>query len=101
MTVSIAIVSFVVKPTLLIRIVDYKWQEIMSVYKKCFFVTIYSIIIPLLVYVFVKHSIDNIVIVFIVLFIVSVMSVIVTVWYKGIDKDLRVMICNKIRNCLR
>lgn len=101
MTVSIAIVSFVVKPTLLIRIVDYKWQEIMSVYKKCFFVTIYSIIIPLLVYVFVKHSIDNIVIVFIVLFVVSVMSVIVTVWYKGIDKDLRVMICNKIRNCLR
>jgi O-antigen/teichoic acid export membrane protein len=84
-----ATLGCVVKPYLLIKIVNYQWRDLMSVYIPCLKVTLLSLPIPIAIYLFRQILIPNEVLQFVALILTSVLSVAVTVWRIGISSSLR------------
>lgn len=81
-----AILGLVQKPWIIMKIVDYKWTEIWSVYRVCIKVTLISLPIPILINDFlVTTELIN----FIIVGIVCVISIGITVFFFGIDKMTR------------
>lgn len=82
-----AIVGLIVKPILIIKIVDYTWNDVFSVFKPCFLVTLAALPFPIATYYYfdVNESLWN---AFIVLTI-SVVSVGTASWFVGLDKEMR------------
>ncbi len=83
------ILSFLQKPLLLIKLVDYSWKDIYSVFYPCFKVTIASVLIPLLAYHFSDYLFISRWIRFILMVLISITSVTFSVWILGINKELR------------
>lgn len=83
------ILSFLQKPLLLIRLVDYSWKDIFGVFLPCFKVTIVSVIIPLLAY----HFSDILFVSrwnrFVLMILISIISVALSVWALGINREIR------------
>lgn len=90
-----ALLGLVVKPLLLIRIVDYAWRDIWQVFRPCLLVTMMSLPIPLLVdYYWI--SLDN----FwqnLLLLLISIVCVGISVWFCGLNKQMREMIIGKLK----
>lgn len=81
-----AILGIIVKPWLIIKIVDYKCSEIWSVYRSCLIVTVASLPIPIIIY----RLVDTTQIVyFILLGLVCLISVALSAFFLGIDKEMR------------
>lgn len=81
-----AILGIIVKPCLIIKIVDYKCSEIWSVYRSCLVVTLVSLPIPIIIYRLLDTSgLLN----FIIVGFVCLLSVGITVFFFGIDKAMR------------
>lgn len=84
-----AILGLIVKPLLIIKIVDYKWSDIFKVFAPCLKVSIISCIIPCLLYSTRETLFTNSLLQFVVLTGVSILSVAATVWVFGLDKETR------------
>ena len=89
-----AIVGMVVKPILIIRIVDYKWREIGSVFLSCFKVVACSLPIPFFLYCKLD---DNSVISFVGVVLTSVVSVLLSTWLVGMDETMKENIIQYIK----
>lgn len=84
-----AFLGLVQKPILLIKIVDYSWQDILSVFKPCILVTLLSCPIPILFYIERDTIFTNAWIKFIVLVLVAVINVAVAAYFLGMNKEMR------------
>lgn len=84
-----AILGLIQKPVILVKVVGYKWMDFIPMYWSCMKVTIVSSIIPVIIRYNIEHYTDNRYIVFISVAMVSVLSVLVTVWCIGLDKNIR------------
>lgn len=83
------ILGIIMKPILVIKIASYNWKDVLSVLGSCFLVTIVSIIVPI-IYVFLFNPyIDNEIVRFFNTVFISLLSVVLCVWFLGISKDLR------------
>ena len=82
--ISYAILALLVKPILIIKIVDYTWKDILSVFNPCLKVTIVSCFIPLLLYTKLIPFTVNDLVKSGILVSVSVVSVLSAVWLVGI-----------------
>lgn len=81
-----AILGIIVKPWLIIKIVDYKCSEIWSVYRSCLIVTVASLPIPIIIY----RLVDSTqVVYFILLGLLCLLSVVLSAFFLGIDKAMR------------
>lgn len=90
-----AILGFVVKPILIIRIVNYTWRDVFSVFRPCLWVTLLSLPLPLLaVYVFDIFTILG----FITVSLVCIVSIAVAVWTVGIDGETRGKVGKVVRS---
>ena len=87
--VSYAIIGIIVKPLLIIKIANYTWKDIWSVFIPCLKVTVLSIPIPLLMYYKIGSISANIGIKFILIVVFSILSVLISTWYMGIDENTR------------
>lgn len=94
-----ALLGIVIKPILIIKIVDYTWRDVFSVFKPCLYVTLTSLPLPLAVY-FWLNGHDSIVFSFCVITAVSILSVAYTCWYIGMDKSMRQKMVEMIRKKL-
>lgn len=98
---SQAVIAFVVKPIMLVRIVGYKWSDIIQLFYKTGIVLLISVILPALLYLCFDWQAINIVIRFLCLAGASVFSVAVCSWFIGIEKETRnklfIIIKSKIR----
>lgn len=87
--ITYAVIGIIVKPLLIIKIVNYSWKDIWNVFNPCLRVTLFSIPIPLILY----YKIDNMAIStwakFSLIAIPSIISVAITTWKIGIEKDIR------------
>lgn len=89
-----AILGLIVKPVLIIKIVDYKWKDMLSVFVPCLKVVVCSLPVPLLLY----YRLGNETITsFIVEVSVSGLSVLIASWFVGINGEMRMMILDKVR----
>ncbi len=92
------LLGLLIKPLLIIKIVDYTWSEIISVFVPCFKVTLASLPIPVIVY----YSLQNcsVMLYFLFLVIISIISVLSSSWFIGINgttrKQLKDIIYSKI-----
>ena len=94
-----ALLGIVIKPILIIKIVDYTWRDIFSVFKPCLYVTLASLPLPLAVYYWLNDH-DSIVLSFCIITAISVLSVIFSSWYLGMDKPMRQKVVEMVRKKL-
>lgn len=93
--------GLIIKPILLIRIVEYRWKDVQNVLMPCFRVTVISVPVPSMFYFFRNRIFQNDIYSFIALVLISVVSVIITIWIVGLDKDIRIKLTNLAKEKLR
>lgn len=85
--ISYAILGMVVKPLLVIKIVDYKWKDIFSVFVPCLKVTAVSLPVPLLLCD--NIPVDNRLVYIVLMSGLCVLSVGLAAWFLGTDVAMR------------
>lgn len=83
------VLAFIQKPILLIKLVDYTWNDIFHVIKPCLLVTVASCALPSVISFYSEYFFSNNVIRFILLILFSIISVSISVWTFGISRDVR------------
>lgn len=96
-----AILGLVVKPMLIIKVVDYQWSDIFKVFIPCFRVSIISCILPVTIYMFKDVLFLNTLLQFVCLTTISVLSVAITVWFIGLDMSTKAKLLNLIKSKIR
>lgn len=91
------ILAFLQKPIILVKVCGYKWSDFVPLYWSCLKVTIVSFIAPFVVRNYMDSQTDNSYIVFFVVGFVSVFGVAITVWYIGIDNNIRTKVIEFIK----
>lgn len=92
--ISYAMLGLIIKPILIIKIVDYKWKDIFSVFVPCLKVVLCALPIPLLLY----YRLGNDTITsFIVIVAVSGLSVLLASWFVGFENEMRNMLIEKVK----
>ena len=99
--VSYAILALIVKPILIIKIVDYTWNDIIGVFIPCFKVTIASCILPLFFYLREDLLSDNIFIRFGFLVLLSIACVFIAIWFVGINSSEKKKVIKFIKSKIR
>lgn len=93
--------GLVIKPILIIKIVDYTWRDVVSVLSPCLKVTLAALPVPLLVYYWCK-TMNGIMLPFFMIVGFSVCSVTICSWFLGMSiqqrKKVTVVIGSKILN---
>ncbi|MCL2327845.1 MAG: polysaccharide biosynthesis protein [Bacteroidetes bacterium] len=95
--ISYALLGLVIKPILICKIANYTFQDIMNVFSPCLKVCLIAIPIPILAYYYVGSGIIN----FIIVCFVSTVCILVTVFYVGVNKDMRNKIVSFIKSKLK
>lgn len=85
--VTYIFLALVIKPLLIIKIVDYTWQDIWSVFRPCLIVTLVSLPIPVLLVN--QMEIDKNILQSILLLMITVVTIALAVWYCGIEVPVR------------
>lgn len=85
--VCYVILGIIIKPFLVVKIVNYEWRDIWSIYKPCILVSILAIPIPISVDYFL--STQNNIFHFIGTLICCIFCIAVSVWYLGLDKEIK------------
>lgn len=81
-----AILGCLIKPILMVKIVNYSWQDLLSVFRPCLLITIASIPIPL----YLSNRLDcSKLINFFLVGTITVLIVCIVVYFFGIDKKMR------------
>ena len=99
--ISQMIIALVVKPIMLVKIVNYNYSEIFQVFKSCFIVLVASAPLPLILYFYKESLIDNYYLRECVICLVAILSVAVAVWFIGLDKDMKQKLINYAINKLK
>lgn len=97
--ISYAIVGLVIKPALIIKIVDYTWKDIFTVFIPCFAVSGIAVLISI----FLDRLFDNSTLVGFLSEVVSIVFVVLVVCYTvGLNKSMRKkfndFVINKLKN---
>lgn len=98
--VAYALIGLIIKPILIIRIADYTRKDILSVLIPCIKVTITSLPLPLIAY-YSFNNLECIGLSFCIITIISVISVLFSSWYLGMDKQIRRRVVSIISNKLK
>lgn len=86
--ISNVLLGLVLKPILIIKIVNYKWSDVLSVFIPCLRVLLVSIPLPILAYLYLPHFHSN-VLSLIYIVCICVVSVFSVCWFIGIDYEMR------------
>ena len=88
--ITYAFLGLIVKPSLIVKIADYKWKDIFSVIKVCVFVTIASLPLPFLMSFLL--DVDESILHALIMIFVCVASVGVSVWFIGLTPGMKDLI---------
>ena len=84
--ITYALLGLVIKPILVIKIVNYSWKDIFSVFIPCLKVVVCSLPILYLLYYYLG---DDSLTAFVIIVLASVVSVIISTWFVGLDKTMK------------
>ena len=87
--ITYSILGLVVKPILIIRIVNYTWRDILSVFLPCLKVILASLPVPFLVKMYIDQLQLPIIVNFIIIVGICVISVAISSWSFGFTKEMR------------
>ena len=91
--VTFAIIAFIVKPILIIKLVNYTWKDIRSVILPCIKVSLCALPLPIISVYSLNESFWD----YILIGIVSFISVSLSIYLIGIDSDIRKTIIKTIK----
>lgn len=92
------ILGCIQKPYLLIKIVGYKWSDLASMYWTCFKVVVVSVPLPIIYYLTCKSLTGVEYIDFVLMAGVAVISAGLSIWFVGMDKNMREHLFSMIRS---
>ncbi len=95
MLITTLLSACVIKPILLVKRLNYRVGELIGLMSKCLLVSFISIPVPLLVYLNQDIFISRI-LAFVCIVLVSVISVSLSVWFFGLERQTRSMLINNI-----
>lgn len=95
-----AVIGLVVKPILLIKIVDYKWSDILSVVWPCLKVLILSLIVPIGISIYIKDFETSQLGMFAIMVTACLLSVACVVWFAGLTAEMRLKLLGIVRSKL-
>ena len=98
--ISYAIMGLVIKPILLIKIVDYKWADIRSVQWSCLKVFVLSLIVPFGVSYYIKGYDFSLFGTFAIMVTVCLLSVACVVWFIGMTVEMRLQLLGAVKSKL-
>lgn len=98
--VCYAIIGLIVKPILLIKIVDYKWSDMLSVIWPCLKVFVLSIIIPVGVSIYIKGNDLSQLESFVIIVLTCILSVACVVWFIGLTAGMRLKLIGVVKRKL-
>lgn len=98
--ITTALVGVVIKPILVIKIADYSWKDVLTVFLPCMKVTIASLPIPIIIALLVNKYCQNEIIGFFIIVVVTVSSVAMIIWLLGLDVDSKKVLKDYIRSKL-
>ncbi len=96
--ITYALLGLIIKPVLVIKIVDYTWKDIFSVFIPCLKVVVCSLPIPFLLYCYLG---DDTLVAFIIVVLVCVLSVAISTWFVGMDKMMKTRIIGLIKEKIK
>lgn len=91
------IMGFVIKPLLVIRLVNYTYMDIFSVIKPCLKVVLTSLMVPAIVYIYLNMLNLPLLLDFLIIVIVSVVSVVCCIWIWGLTPIMRTKLVGIIK----
>ena len=95
--VTNVLLGVVIKPILVIRIVNYTWHDVFSVFIPCFKVTLASLPIPLLADYYLDTLQMPMLIDFITIVSICVASVACSCWYFGFTHEIRIKLIGVVK----
>ena len=98
--ISYAIMGLVIKPLLLIKIVDYRWLDIHSVQWPCLKVFVLSVIVPVGVSYYIKGLDIPHLGMFVIMVTTCLLSVACVVWLVGLTADMRLQLIGAVKSKL-
>ena len=98
--IAYAVIGLIIKPVLLIRIVNYSWRDIFSVILPCVKVTILSSVLPILANYYLCNSFHSELLFFIFIIFVCLVSVICVVWFLGLSHVIRSKLLSVVKSKL-
>jgi len=98
--VCYAVIGLVVKPILLIKIVNYKWTDILLVVWPCLKVFVLAIIIPMCVSLYINRMALTQLGAFAIIVMTSVLSVACVVWCVGLKSEMRLKLIRIVKSKL-
>lgn len=93
--ISYAILGMVVKPLLVIKIVDYTWKDIFSVFVPCLKVTAVAVTLPILSYAYLTF--DNRFASLLTISSISILSVGLVVWFLGLNQEMKTKVVEIVK----
>ncbi len=90
------ILGLVQKPALIIKIAGYRLVDILDVFITCAKVTIASLPVPIIIYIYRESIFCHVIIQFFALIGISVLSVLISIWYLGLDSEAKTLITKTI-----
>ena len=92
-----AVLGMVAKPYLLVKLVGYRWSEILRLFWECARTIVVAVPIPLLLY----FKLDNSSLLnCFILLVITTLCVLLSVWFLGISRDMRTKIIQAIKERL-
>ena len=101
MLIEEAFLAIVVKSYLIVKIADYQWEEVFSVFLTCLKVTICAVPVPIGVFIVLNHYTINEFLRFGIIIITATLFVGISVWFVGLEPEIKSMLkyfFNKIKN---
>ena len=96
--ISQMIIALIVKPIMLVKIVNYNYSEIFLVFKNCFVVFLISAPLPILLMNYKDYICDNYYLRELVVCSGSIMCSLATIWFVGFDKSTKNRVVNFVKN---
>lgn len=87
--IAYAFMGLLIKPILLIRIVDYTWGDVFSVILPCIKVTVFSSVLPLIAHFYLWRLSLGEFSYFLIMVVICVLSAVGTIWCLGLSHEVR------------
>ena len=99
--ISQIIIALIVKPIMLVKIVNYNYREIFLVFKNCFFVLIISAPLPIILMVYKDHICANYYMREFIVCVGSIICALTTIWFIGLDKVTKKKLSNFLKEKIK
>lgn len=95
-----ALLGLIQKPILLVKIAQYQWADIYSVFIPCAKVALSATIVPICLIYFLKSSPENSILINLSISFISFISTAISIWFLGLNSEIKSFLIAKIRNKL-